>query len=74
MNAMKRWVWCLGLLTAALLLLGMQDRERARELCEDACKERAAACFEYCGSHDDPIECESECDEARDDCFRECHR
>jgi hypothetical protein len=71
---MKKWIGCVALLAAAMLLLGMQDRDRERELCEDACKERAGACMNYCGSHDDPIECESECDETRDECMRDCHR
>ena len=69
---MKRLAWLVGLLAMASLLLGLQDRER--ELCEDACQERAGSCVEYCGAHDDPVECESVCDEERDDCLRDCHR
>jgi hypothetical protein len=40
--------------------------------CTDACYQQKAACVADCGEHRDPMECDSICREALEDCLRTC--
>jgi hypothetical protein len=40
--------------------------------CREACRVAKDRCVDQCGEHSNPMECESNCQEARDDCERGC--
>ena len=43
-----------------------------RDLCVDACEQAKARCVATCGTHDNPMECEEDCQETIQACTRQC--
>jgi hypothetical protein len=40
--------------------------------CREACREEKRRCVQECSEHSSPIECDSRCQEAREDCELSC--
>ena len=62
-------------IVACLLAMGSMvgaEAPSADEACEQACLEQESACMTDCAHHDNPIECEANCREAKFDCLRSC--
>ena len=71
---MTRSIRIAVLLVLVVMLLGATERDREREVCEDACRSQGEQCVEQCADYHDPIECDAQCRESREDCLRECGR
>lgn len=61
----------LGLAVLAWALAG-QAQEMGGDACRPACEEERRVCVERCSEHDDPMECESDCDDRAQDCADRC--
>ncbi len=59
---------------SCLMVLGFaaSAQDEGRDACVEACREQNADCVSACGAHGDPIECEERCDDAVEDCIRNC--
>ena len=64
------WIAFCGLALAAASSTGAQVIED--DPCVHACYQEKAACVEDCAQHPNPMECDSECHEAVEDCVRGC--
>jgi hypothetical protein len=42
------------------------------DACVDACEQTKAQCVDRCDTHDNPVECDEDCQEAAQDCTRAC--
>ena len=40
--------------------------------CERSCYAQKSACVTACGEHDNPVECEEQCDDQYQDCMEQC--
>jgi len=43
-----------------------------RDSCVDACHQAKAQCVDTCDTHDNPMECDEDCQDAAKDCIRQC--
>ena len=43
-----------------------------RDSCVDACHQAKAQCVDTCAAHDNPVECDEDCQDAAEDCIRQC--
>ena len=43
-----------------------------RESCIEACQRAKAQCIDICDTHENPVQCDQKCQEADQDCIREC--
>jgi hypothetical protein len=67
--------FALGALLIALSLTAWLSTTQAesRDACEAACQEEHQQCIEVCGQHSNPVECDSDCRDAAQDCHRRCN-
>jgi hypothetical protein len=47
-------------------------QSEGRDSCIDACEENQDECVNRCGAHDNPAECEQQCQDAAEDCIHLC--
>ena len=59
-----------GLMAAAGTVAWAQGEDR--DACVDACRQAQDQCVEICDTHANPVECEEDCQDAEQDCMREC--
>lgn len=64
----------LTFLAVAAAALAVWAQDSGREACVEVCREEHAQCVESCGSHGNPMECESECRRALQDCSHDCRQ
>jgi len=62
---------------AALLAMGVAGsvawaQSEDRDSCVDACNQAKARCVDICDTHDNPVECDEDCQDAAEDCIRQC--
>lgn len=43
-----------------------------RDSCVDACHQAKTRCIDTCETHDNPVECDEDCQETAQDCTRQC--
>lgn len=43
-----------------------------RDSCVEACRQAKAECIDTCDVHDNPVECDEDCQDAVEDCIRQC--
>ena len=43
-----------------------------RDSCVDACHQAKARCVATCDTHDNPVECDEDCQDTAEDCIRQC--
>jgi len=43
-----------------------------RDSCVDACYQAKVQCVDTCDTHDNPVECDEDCQDAAEDCVRQC--
>jgi hypothetical protein len=43
-----------------------------RDSCVDACQQVKGQCISTCDTHDNPVQCDEDCQEAGEDCIRQC--
>jgi hypothetical protein len=43
-----------------------------RDSCVDACHQAKARCVATCDTHDNPVECDEDCQETAEACTRQC--
>jgi hypothetical protein len=55
---------------AAWGLVGARAMEEGD--CQASCHAEHTACVETCQSHEDPVECDSRCNDALEDCLQSC--
>ena len=67
-----RIAWLSAALVAATAALTAWAQVIDSTPCERSCYEKKAACVSACGEHPDPIECEGGCEDALEDCVRQC--
>jgi hypothetical protein len=72
MNQFKRLaaVAVSGMIVVASAVAGAQDEDR--DGCVDSCRQTREQCVETCETHVNPVECEEDCQDAEQDCIREC--
>ena len=59
-----------GMIVFASAVAGAQDENR--DACVDTCHQAREQCVEICETHANPVECEEDCQDAEQDCIREC--
>ena len=47
-----------------------QDTDR--NSCVEACRQAKAQCINTCDTHENPVECDEDCQEAAQDCTHQC--
>jgi adenylate cyclase len=62
---------------AALFVMGVVGsvawaQSADRDSCVDACHQAKAQCVDSCDTHDNPVECDEDCQDAAEDCIRQC--
>jgi hypothetical protein len=72
MNRFKAMVTIAALcvMAAAGTVVWAQDADR--DSCVDACQQAKARCVTTCGTHDNPMECEEDCQVTAEACTRQC--
>ena len=66
----KLGIGIVGLVGVALFAATAEVGEE--DSCREACQSTHIACVSTCSAHSNPIECESRCNEERDDCNEGC--
>jgi hypothetical protein len=59
-----------ALMLAWSLVAGAQDMDDSA--CEVACADQKSECITYCSRDDNPVECESECEDGYQRCLEAC--
>ena len=59
---------CLMVVAGSVAWAQSEDRDS----CVDACHQAKAQCVNTCDTHDNPVECDENCQDAGEDCIRQC--
>ena len=75
MQSHRNYRWMFGLLISCLLgfaVFAASAQIGEGGFCRDACAEAHAVCVDQCSQHNNPMECEGQCDDALEDCRHSC--
>jgi hypothetical protein len=63
-------VAALCLMVAASSVAWAQSEDH--DSCVDACNQTKRKCVDTCDTHDNPVECDEDCQAAVEECIRQC--
>ena len=75
MQSHRNYRWMFGLLISCLLgfaVFAASAQIGEGDSCLDACAEAHGVCVDQCSQHNNPMECEAQCDDALEDCRHSC--